>query len=160
MRRLTAVLCMESGPRGASLLTRRAARLRVPSGPMPQMTTWTHSYKNLARLLEKNGRAKEAMEFLDVVADRLANDALRFYSALLLPYVYQDRADIDGWRKTFKRNLRALAKRGEFVCQCQHSLTGLHHSLHAVLSPAAHAQWSTLVLVSEKLDVETSWRWW
>lgn len=79
------------------------------------MTTWTHAHKNLARLLEKNGRAREAMEHLDVVADRQGNDALRFYSALLLPYVYEDKADIDGWRKTFKRNLKALAKRGEFA---------------------------------------------
>ena len=56
------------------------------------MKSWTHSYKNLARLLEKNGRAREAMPFLDVVADRLGDDALRYYSALLLPYVYEVRS--------------------------------------------------------------------
>jgi predicted O-linked N-acetylglucosamine transferase (SPINDLY family) len=76
------------------------------------LTGWIHSYKNLARLLEKNGRAREAMPFLDIVADKLKDDALRYYSALLLPYVYQDTADIDEWRKSFKKNLRALAKRG------------------------------------------------
>ena len=76
------------------------------------MTAWTHSYKNLARLLEKDGRAREAMPFLDIVAQRTNNDALAFYSALLLPYVYQDAADIDEWRKQFKKNLASLAKRG------------------------------------------------
>ena len=52
------------------------------------------------------------MEYLDIAAERLRSDALRFYSALLLPYVYQDTDDIQAWRKSFKKNLRALAKRG------------------------------------------------
>lgn len=46
------------------------------------------------------------------MAELKGDDGLRFYSALLLPYVYADEDDIEAWRKQFKRNLKQLAKRG------------------------------------------------
>jgi hypothetical protein len=70
------------------------------------MKEWTHSHKNLARLLEKNGRAREAMALLDVVAERRGDDALAFYSTLLLPYVYQDQQDIAGLTRNPKPETR------------------------------------------------------
>lgn len=49
------------------------------------MVRFAHPYKNLARLLEKNGRVAEAQPLFDRAAEMLRDDALLFYSRLLLP---------------------------------------------------------------------------
>jgi hypothetical protein len=78
------------------------------------------------------------MEYLDIAAERLRSDSLRFYSALLLPYVYQDTDDIEAWRKSFKKNLRALAKRG-LVISDPFSMEGVPQATARTIATLMHA---------------------
>jgi tetratricopeptide (TPR) repeat protein len=69
-----------------------------------------YPYKNFGQMLEKNSRTEEAMGLLRKAAEIKKDDGLKIYSELLLPYVYDDEADMKAWRDQFKANVGKLMK--------------------------------------------------